>query len=133
VNRVETGLIQTLRDPRGRWVLSRHQDAKSEFPIAGWIDDELFQTSIDRTFIDDSGVRWIIDYKTSEPASGESIENFLEAEKELYREQLERYARLMAQREDRPIRLGIYFPLLGEWREWGAAVVLRKQALLFEL
>jgi ATP-dependent helicase/nuclease subunit A len=133
VKRVETGLVRTLRDPRGRWVLSRHEDAASEFPIAGWIGDELFQTSIDRTFVDDNGVRWIIDYKTSEPANGENIENFLESEKERYREQLERYARLMAQREDRPIRLGIYFPLLGEWREWGAAVILRKQALLFEL
>jgi ATP-dependent helicase/nuclease subunit A len=87
---------------------------------------------IDRTFIDESGVRWIIDYKTSEPA-GEDVVNFLEAEKERYGEQLERYARLMALRDDRPIRLGLYFPLISEWREWGAAVVLRKQALLFEL
>ncbi len=59
--------------------------------------------------------------------------NFLEKEKDRYREQLERYARLMMQRDSRPIRLGLYFPLLGEWLEWGAPVVLRKQALLFEL
>jgi hypothetical protein len=39
----------------------------------------------------------------------------------------------MVQRDDRPIRLGLYFPLLGEWREWAAPVVLRKQASLFEL
>jgi hypothetical protein len=39
----------------------------------------------------------------------------------------------MIQRDDRPIRLGLYFPLLGEWLEWAAPVVLRKQALLFEL
>ena len=61
------------------------------------------------------------------------MENFLEAEKERYRGQLERYARLMALRDDRPIRLGLYFPLLGAWLEWGAGVVLRKQASLFEL
>ncbi len=49
------------------------------------------------------------------------VENFLEAEKERYREQLERYARLMLQRDDRPIRLGLYFPLLGEWLRMGRA------------
>jgi ATP-dependent helicase/nuclease subunit A len=132
VDRVEAGLLRTLRDLRGRWCLEDHADAASELSMAGWIGGKLNEAVIDRTFIDEVGVRWIIDYKTSEAVTGE-VENFLEAEKERYREQLERYARLMVQREDRPIRLGLYFPLLGEWREWGAAVVLRKQALLFEL
>ena len=136
LDRVETGLLRTLRDPRGRWCLEAHLEAASELPIAGWMGGKLYEAVIDRTFVDESGVRWIIDYKTSEPHTG-AIENFLEAEKERYREQLERYARLMAQRDSslsaRPIRLGLYFPLLGEWCEWGAAVVLRKQALLFEL
>ena len=130
--RVQSGLLRTLGDSRGRWVLDNHPEAASELPVAGWIGGKLCEVVIDRTFIDENGVRWIIDYKTSEPASG-NIENFLEAEKERYREQLERYARLMVQRDDRPIRLGLYFPLLGEWREWGAGVVLRRQAVLFEL
>jgi len=132
VERVEAGLARTLSDPRGRWCLEHHADEASELPIAGWIGGKLWEAVIDRTFIDESGVRWIIDYKTSEPTR-EDMENFLEAEKERYREQLERYARLMALGDDRPIRLGLYFPLLGAWLEWGAAVVLRKQALLFEL
>jgi ATP-dependent helicase/nuclease subunit A len=132
VDRVEAGLLRTIGDSRGRWCLDDHADADSELPVAGWIDGKLCEGVIDRTFVDESGIRWIIDYKSSEPASG-SVENFLEAEKERYREQLERYARLMAQRDNRPIRLALYFPLLGEWREWGATVPLRKQALLFEL
>ena len=136
VDRVEAGLVRTLCDPRGRWCLEKHDDAASELPIAGWIEGKLSEAVIDRTFVDENGVRWIIDYKTSEPAGGD-LENFLEAEKERYREQLERYARLLSQRDigssGRPIRLGLYFPLLGAWLEWGAGVVLRKQALLFEL
>jgi ATP-dependent helicase/nuclease subunit A len=132
LERVEAGLVRTLGDPRGRWCLEDHADAASELPIAGWIGGKLCEAVIDRTFIDEDGVRWIIDYKSSDPASGD-LETFLEAEKERYREQLERYARLMAQRDDRPIRLGLYFPLLGAWLEWGTGVVLRKQALLFEL
>jgi ATP-dependent helicase/nuclease subunit A len=131
VGRVEAGLLRTLRDPRGRWCLDNHEDAASELPLAGLVDGMISEVVIDRTFIDETGVRWIIDYKTSEPSG--AVENFLAAEQERYRDQLERYARLMVQKEDRPIRLGLYFPLLGEWCEWGSAVVLRQQALLFEL
>jgi ATP-dependent exoDNAse (exonuclease V) beta subunit len=143
VDRVEEGLARTLGDPRGRWCLEGHADAASELSIAGWIEGKLCEAVIDRTFVDESGVRWIIDYKTSGPA-GADVENFLEAEKDRYREQLERYGRLLSQRDitstqrdirssGRPIRLGLYFPLLGAWLEWGAGVVLRKQAVLFEL
>src|SRR6202022_2323546 len=129
---VETGLLRTLRDPKGRWILGAHAEAESELQITALIDGKLYEIAIDRTFVDASGVRWIIDYKTSAHEGG-GLEAFLDNEKERYREQLERYARLIVQRDDRPIRLGLYFPLLGEWREWAGPVVLRKQASLFEL
>jgi hypothetical protein len=76
-------------------------------------------------------VRWIVDFKTSSHEGGD-LETFLENEKLRYREQLERYARLMIQVEDRPIRLGLYFPLMTGWREWAAPTVKRRQAGLFE-
>jgi ATP-dependent helicase/nuclease subunit A len=125
--RVEAGLLATLKDPRGRWILEEHRDAQSEIPVAGLIEGVLYETAIDRTFIDESGVRWIIDYKSSEHSSGDP-EAFLDGERLRYQEQLERYARLLSQREERIIRLGLYFPLIGGWREWGAATVLRKRA-----
>ena len=131
-DRVESGLLRTLRDPRGRWVLENHADAASELSIAGLIGGNLCEGVIDRTFVDENGVRWIIDYKTS-LHEGTGLENFLEEEKDRYRQQLEGYARLMGQRDDRPVRLGLYFPLMGEWLEWASPVVLRKQAMLFEL
>jgi len=129
---VERGLLQTLRDVKGRWILDRHSDDECELPISGLIQGKLYTAMIDRTFVDEEGVRWIIDYKTGEHAGGD-VETFLNNERERYEEQLGRYARLMFQREDRPIRLALYFPLLSGWREWAAPVVLRKQASLFEL
>jgi ATP-dependent exoDNAse (exonuclease V) beta subunit len=73
---------------------------------------------VDRTFIDEDGVRWIVDYKTSTHEGGE-LEWFLDGEQLRYRPQLERYGRLFRLAEpERPIRLGLYFPLLGAWREW---------------
>ena len=94
--RVESGLLRTLRDPRGRWVLDescRRRERAADRRIDRTAS--LCEAVIDRTFIDENGVRWIIDYKTSEH-EGADLENFLEQEKERYREQLERYARLMS-------------------------------------
>jgi len=130
--RVEAGLVATLRDSRGRWILEPHQEAECELALAGLIDGKVTEVVIDRTFVDEQGIRWIIDYKTSEHAGGD-LEAFLDNEKTRYQEQLERYARLLFHQEQRPIRLALYFPLLGGWREWPASVVLRKQASLFEL
>ena len=129
--RVEAALLSMLRDPRGRWILEPHGEAGCELPLAGMIDGKLTEVVLDRTFIDEQGTRWIIDYKTGEHTGGD-LEAFLDNEKRRYQEQLERYARLLFQREQRPIRLGLYFPLLGGWREWSAPVVLRRQASLFE-
>ena len=59
---------------------------------------------------------------------------FWNSEKDRYREQLERYARLMVQRDDRAYPLGALFPVVRrDGCEWAAPVVLRKQASLFEL
>jgi hypothetical protein len=130
-NRLETALIRTLSDSKGRWILSRHSDDESELAITGMIGGKVYETVIDRTFVDENGVRWIIDFKTGSHEGGD-LEKFLDKEKQRYQEQLERYGRLMIQRDSRPIRLALYFPLLGGWREWPAPLAVRKQASLFE-
>ena len=77
---------------------------------------------IDRTFVD-AGIRWIVDYKTS-THEGAGRDAFLDEQARRYRDQLERYARLMSRLDPaHPIRLGLYFPLLGGWREWAPATV----------
>jgi ATP-dependent helicase/nuclease subunit A len=53
---------------------------------------------------------------------GAGVEAFLDSERERYRAQLDRYARLLARIDARPVRLGLYFPLLSGWREWEALV-----------
>jgi len=71
--------------------------------------------TVDRTFVD-NGVRWIIDFKTSAHEGG-SLRAFLDEQQRRYRDQMERYARILAPLGE-PVRLGLYFPLLDEWREW---------------
>jgi ATP-dependent exoDNAse (exonuclease V) beta subunit len=72
---------------------------------------------IDRTFTDEEGVRWIIDYKSS-THEGAGLERFLDSEQQRYRAQLDGYARAILAMEPGPIRLGLYFPMLTAWREW---------------
>ena len=65
----------------------------------------------------DGGTRWIIDYKTG-THTGSDLDRFLENEQARYRAQLEGYASVIQTLDARPIRLGLYFPMLQGWREW---------------
>jgi len=115
---VSLALTGMLNDPRGLWILSNvHAYPHNEYPLTGIVGDKLVNVIIDRTFIDAHGTCWIIDYKTSRHESPDR-EAFLDQEQQRYAGQLNRYARLMQQLENRPIKLGLYFPLLQGWREW---------------
>jgi ATP-dependent helicase/nuclease subunit A len=125
LQRVRTALEHTRQDPRGRWIFDAgHRDARAELAVTGLLGESVERIVIDRSFIDDEGTRWIIDFKTSSH-EGADTDAFLDEERRRYRPQLERYAALLRLYDDaRPIRLGLYFPLLGGWRDWlpGAVV-----------
>lgn len=113
---ITAGLLAFVEDSRARWILTPHAGHCSEYEITGWLDGRFIRSRIDRTFVADN-IRWIIDFKTSTHKGG-GLAAFLENEKTRYRDQLERYARVVALTESRPIRLGLYFPLLRKWLEW---------------
>lgn len=110
-------LQNTFSSGRGRWILQRHAEARSEWAIAGRIQDQLISGAIDRIFRDEQDRLWVIDYKTSEHEGG-NREFFLTEQQRRYRPQLDRYATLLARMERGPIWLGLYFPLLDAWLEW---------------
>ena len=116
--RVREAVARTLQDRRGAWLFDpAHTQAKSEYPLSFDDHGQLVTVIIDRTFVDAQGVRWIVDFKTG-PHSGGGLDEFLDREQERYRGQLEKYAAVLRKLDSRPIRLGLYFPLLGGWREW---------------
>lgn len=116
--RTLAALTAVLEDPRGRWILKRgYRDDFREHAVSGHWRGEVVRAVFDRSFIDERGVRWVIDYKTSRHAGG-GLEEFLEREVERYRPQLERYAVLARRLGPEPVRVGLYFPLMGAWREW---------------
>jgi ATP-dependent helicase/nuclease subunit A len=115
--KVIAALANTVQSSRGRWILGRHAEARSEYAIRGRIKDEVISGVIDRVFRDEHGRLWIIDYKTGEHKGG-NRDTFLNEEQRRYRDQLENYATLISRIEEGPVSLGLYFPLLDAWREW---------------
>ena len=114
--RVTDALLAVQGDERARWILaSGYRDDWREHALSGVLDDQVHRIVLDRSFID-AGVRWIIDYKTSQH-QGSGVEQFLDREVERYRAQLHRYGRLVQKLGPEPVRLGLYFPLMRAWRE----------------
>ena len=112
-----TALRHTLGDDRGRWILSSaHRGAFSEWELSGVTAGRLRNGRIDRSFIDESGTRWVIDYKTSSHEGGD-LQGFLAQEVERYRPQLAGYVELAQALGEEPVRAALYFPLLGAFRE----------------
>ena len=116
--RVMSAMMAVHSDARGRWMLKQWtRDDVREYALSGYHRGEVVRVVFDRSFIDDRGVRWVIDYKTSQHSGG-SLEEFLDREVERYRPQLHRYAQLAQKLGSEPVRVGLYFPLMRAWREW---------------
>jgi ATP-dependent exoDNAse (exonuclease V) beta subunit len=133
-SRVVEALLAVHRDPRGRWILKQARQDLREYALSGRLPvlgtagtgtagrpgpGEVARVVFDRSFVDDDGVRWVIDYKTSQHL-GSGLEEFLDREVVRYRPQLQRYALLAQRMGPEPVRLGLYFPLMRAWREWAA-------------
>jgi ATP-dependent helicase/nuclease subunit A len=115
--RVEEALRRTLADPRGRWLLSNaHAEARSEWRLTGMHAGRLVDVIIDRMLVDEHGERWVVDFKTGTHEGG-AERDFIDSEAARYRPQLQRYGALAAQLGGEPVRLALYFPLLGVFRE----------------
>ncbi len=135
---VMQAIQNTISDERGRWILAARDSARSEWALTvpqdmgvlcheGHNEGDLRSVGvqkvvIDRTFVDEAGTRWIVDFKTGDHAGGR-VQEFLDSEQARYADQLNRYADIIRRLDERPIRVGLYFPLLKGWREWEPPVM----------
>ena len=121
---MQAQLNTAILSQRGRWLLTPHQAAKSEWQLAGVVEHKIIHAIIDRSFIDETGTRWIVDYKTAAPEHGELLESFLADQQRQYDAQLSQYAAIVHGLEAHfegmptPIMLALYFPAVDGWRAW---------------
>lgn len=115
---VVKAISNTLGDSRGKWLLnSSHYEARSEYPLTVQEKERTYHWIIDRTFVDEDGYRWIVDYKSTQLLDND-IEACIVKARLRYEKQLDNYAIGFKLIEDRPIKLGLYFPLFSGWCEW---------------
>jgi ATP-dependent exoDNAse (exonuclease V) beta subunit len=116
IKKIVLAVSNTLNDKHGKWLLnSTHSQSTCELIIVhqqgNKIDLKLRDNVIDRSFVVD-GIRWIIDYKSSEPSMGQSVDDFLTQEANAYKPQLSRYKSCFEALGDQSIKVALYFPLL---------------------
>ncbi len=100
-----------FEDPKGRWIFQNHKDHRSEYAISGFINNSPENRIVDRTFVDEMDIRWIVDFKTGKH-EGANIEKFFEEEKRRYDAQLSAYETLFKQfGETRTIKKALYYPM----------------------
>jgi ATP-dependent exoDNAse (exonuclease V) beta subunit len=118
LNRLTRAVSLMMQDATGQWILAGYPNSSCEQSLNYLKSDGLtFGTSIiDRTFID-RGVRWIIDYKFTNPKTGELLHQFKIRQINSYKDQLSHYAGLYRELGDEPVRCALYFPELATFTE----------------
>ncbi len=115
--KIANAITTTLNSEKGRWLLNSDQKQSAcELSLMQKDKRDVREHIIDRTFIAE-GVRWIVDYKSSEPEVGQCMENFIEREIMIYKEQLQRYEALMTAMETLPIKTALYLVSVGKLLE----------------
>jgi ATP-dependent exoDNAse (exonuclease V) beta subunit len=116
--RVANILQKMSNDDRAHWLFNAdHTQINREWALSCQQNDKIANYIIDRSFVDQKGIRWIVDFKTG-THEGSDVAYFLDEEEKRYAPQLNQYAELVRALEpQREIRLGLYFAALSEWRE----------------
>ena len=122
--RANTALSNMLRDSEALWLLGPRTRATSEFALTSW-ENKLTSLRMDRVFF--AGDRplivgdeylWIIDYKTTTHGL-EGANEFLQAERTKYSQQMEAYAEMMKdQAAIGKVRVGLYYMMLSRLVWW---------------
>ncbi|PIV30410.1 MAG: DNA helicase UvrD, partial [Zetaproteobacteria bacterium CG02_land_8_20_14_3_00_50_9] len=113
MQRCTRAINNTLSSSHGQWILSgQHQHARCEWPLSKRQHQQIRHFILDRSFIDEHGTRWIIDYKVSDHEGG-NLESFIASEADRYSPQIRAYGALLGDLEPgRDIKQAIYFPLM---------------------
>lgn len=124
-NRVEYALKRLLTaveniqaDHDAHFIFTDYSIAQNEYAISTLENGVVKKYRLDRTFVDDNNVRWIVDYKSTATQS-DNIEQFVaEQVAERHQQQLDKYGELISKIDSRQIKLAVYFPLLKYLHTW---------------
>ncbi len=105
---IKTQLSTLFHDPIGQWIMKAHENERNEYELLVLHHNKLTTQIIDRTFCD-KGIRWVIDFKTGHDDTTSTTHHRL---------QVENYARLFTEKNNDPIRCGVYYLASNRWLDW---------------
>jgi ATP-dependent exoDNAse (exonuclease V) beta subunit len=109
-------LHRCVAAPEAEWLFKTiHTEDECELALTDFSSGYRRDFIIDRTFVDQHGERWIIDYKSASPRAGQTLATFCEEQARLYQPQLENYQRLLVEmlmNPSQPVRLALFFTAL---------------------
>ena len=122
LEKVTMAIQSVLNSTIGQWVFSTsYRSANNEWALSYLsqeTDASLYRYVIDRSFIDNNNVRWIIDYKISTPAKDVDSEDFIAQQNQVYSSQLSNYRAAVTQFDQlsgesiTATKCALYFPLM---------------------
>lgn len=117
--RGSAALNTMLGDKWARWMLSPERlERSAEFALTLVAGGKLQHLVLDYSFLDEQrGERWVVDYKTSMPDEGQSVDDFLLSEVARYTEQIGGYRHALSAIRPQPVRCALYFLGLGRSQE----------------
>jgi ATP-dependent exoDNAse (exonuclease V) beta subunit len=108
--------IQSFEE--GHFIFKNYPEQDNEFSLSAYEKGMVKPYRIDRTFVDEQGTRWIVDYKSTPHDKGD-VAKFAQEQVALrHRPQLQKYGELFQALDARPIKLAVYFPLLQQLVVW---------------
>ena len=111
---IYTAVNNCIRSKKLSWIFDEsNKTGRSEFKISQTQSGKIRTYAIDRTLIDENGVRWIIDFKTGAPRE-RSTDEFIDQQKQLHAPQLSRYEELFQQLETRETKTAILFTAISK-------------------
>jgi len=111
ITHIASTLKSCLEHRDSQWLFASdpgNAQQESELSLISRLNGPLREHKVDRTLIDAFGTRWIVDYKTAQPRAGQSEEEFIAQQLSEYAGQLDRYRRLFAEMEQRPVRTALF-------------------------
>lgn len=117
LERVQKSLKHAVNNLKFCWAMQDNFiESACELPLTSMDEQGVLNHIVDRTFVDEQGVRWIIDYKTS-VCDSKNVKGFIEKQSQHYLPQLQRYGALFDKIEQCPQKWVLYFSYIDQWVE----------------
>lgn len=107
-----------LTDPQLQWLFSPiHAGAESPFRVSGLYEGRVTSVTVDRSFIDEKGARWLVLFDASDAARRGSGAEGRARPREAERQRMAKLLALAGALGSEPVRAAVYDPAARELRE----------------